>query len=162
MTNRNTLRVQSAGPTEILITRNFNTSTPSLYKAYVHPEILKSWLMGPPGWTMTVCRFEPEVGGLYRYEWKHESGYSMGLSGQVKEINPNRRIVISEKFDQSWYPGEAIVTTTFETIDSDTTLMKTMIKYESPEALEKVLSSGMEEGLSASYDRLEQWFSHRH
>lgn len=162
MINSDTLRLESVGPTEISISRRFNTTSSALYKAYVHPEILKSWLMGPPGWTMTVCKFEPQVGGIYRYEWKHDSGYSMGLSGAIQEIEPNKKIVISEQFDESWYPGQATVTTTFETVDKDTTLMKTNIKYESPEAMTKVLSSGMEQGLSISYDRLEEWFANKH
>jgi uncharacterized protein YndB with AHSA1/START domain len=162
MINSDTLRLESVGPSEIVISRKFNTTSSALYKAYVHPEILKSWLMGPPGWTMTVCTFEPQVGGSYRYEWKHDSGYSMGLSGKIQEIAPNKKIVISEQFDESWYPGQALVTTTFEYFDKDTTLMKTNIKYESPEAMTKVLNSGMEQGLSISYDRLEEWFSNKH
>lgn len=162
MINSNTLRLESVGPTEIIISRKFNTSSSALYKAYVHPEILKSWLMGPPGWTMTVCTFDPQVGGNYRYEWKHDSGYSMGLGGIIQEIAPNEKIVISEKFDESWYPGQALVTTTFENVDKDTTLMKTAIRYESPEAMIKVLNSGMEQGLSISYDRLEEWFANKH
>lgn len=162
MINSDTLKLESVGPTEILISRKFNTSSTALFKAYVHPEILKSWLMGPPGWRMTVCQFDTFVGGSYRYEWKHESGHSMGLSGTIREIDPNRKLVLSEVFDESWYPGQAIVTTTFENFDKNSTLMKTMIRYESPEALTKVLNSGMEQGLSSSYDRLEECFANKH
>ncbi len=162
MVNSASLNVSQLSPTEIEITRKFNTTPTALYKANVHPEILKSWLRGPQGWRMTTCSFDPTVGGNYRYQWKHESGQMLGLSGTIMEIMPAKKIVFTEKFDESWYPGMAVITTTFKEIDTNTTLMKTLIRYESPEAMLKVLNSGMAQGISVSYDRLEEWFNNKH
>jgi uncharacterized protein YndB with AHSA1/START domain len=162
MINSESLHFAQKSGTEIEITRRFNTTAASLYRAYVHPEILRTWLRGPQGWRMITCVFDAQPGGNYCYQWRNESGEVIGLRGQICEITPNEKIVITEEFDQSWYPGHAIVTTTFAEVDSNTTLMKTIIKYENQEAMMKVLNSGMEQGISVSYNRLEEWFSTKH
>ena len=65
------------------------------------------------------------------------------------------RLVWTEKFDQSWYPGEAVGTLVLVERGGKTTLTQTML-YESREARDAVLASPMEEGVAASYDRLEE------
>ena len=100
-------------------------------------------------------RDRPEGGRQYRYEWKKESnGTTMGLSGVYREVSPPARIVHTERFDESWYPGECVVTTAFAETASRTTVTMTML-FESREARDGVLKSGMESGVAVSYDRLE-------
>ena len=60
----------------------------------------------------------------------------------------------TEKFDQSWYPGEAVSTTTFED-RAGKTYFQNVMQYESRAAREAVLASPMEDGLGVGYDRLE-------
>lgn len=63
-----------------------------------------------------------------------------------------------EKFDQAWYPGEALVTQVLVEQDGKTTLTVT-VRYESREIRDGVLKSPMEQGVAASYDRLEELLS---
>jgi uncharacterized protein YndB with AHSA1/START domain len=56
---------------------------------------------------MPVCEIDLRVGGKYRYVWQHTNGNKMGMGGVYREITPPERIVSTEKFDESWYPGEA-------------------------------------------------------
>ena len=70
-------------------------------------------------------------------------------------ISRRQSAVQTEAFDQSWYPGEAIVTTLLVEQAGKTTLTATML-YESREARDVVLQSRMEEGVAASYDRLSE------
>jgi uncharacterized protein YndB with AHSA1/START domain len=79
----------------------------------------------------------------------------MGMGGVYREIVPGERIVATEKFDESWYPGEAVGTMEFVEQDGKTTVTQTML-YESQETRDAVLKSGMEKGVEASYDRLEE------
>ncbi len=76
------------------------------------------------------------------------------MGGVYREIVPAERIVATEKFDESWYPGGAIVTTTLDE-KSGITTVETKVTYESQEARDGVLRSPMETGVAASYDRLE-------
>jgi uncharacterized protein YndB with AHSA1/START domain len=81
----------------------------------------------------------------------------MAMGGMYREIVRPDRIVNTEKFDEAWYPGEALITTTLIEKDGDTTLRTTML-MESREARDEVLESGMESGVIVSYDRLAEIF----
>ena len=156
MKNAGTLQVTTPSEREIEMTRVFDAPRNLVYDAWTKPELLKRWLLGPPGWSMPVCEIDLRVGGSYRYVWRNDSdGTDMGMGGVYREIVPAERIVATEKFDQSWYPGEAVGTMVFAEQDGKTTLTQTML-YESQEARDAVLKSGMEQGVEASYDRLEE------
>lgn len=153
---RGRLKVAAAGDYDVVIIREFNAPRPLLYKAFTTPELVKRWLAGPEGWTMTVCEIDLQVGGSYRYEWfKEKTGEQMGMGGQYREVVPNERVVATEKFDMAWYPGEAFVTTTLAEAGGITTV-ETTVTYSSKEAREMVLRSPMDAGMEASYARLEQ------
>jgi uncharacterized protein YndB with AHSA1/START domain len=61
--------------------------------------------------------------------------------------------VNTELFDDPWYPGEALLTTTFTEQDGRTT-MTLNILYASQEARDGVIKSPMESGIAASYNNL--------
>ena len=151
----NTLQITTRGDREIVITRAFDAPRTLVWDAFTKPELVRQWLLGPPGWTMPVCEIDFRVGGHYRYVWRDATGMEMGMGGVHREIVVPERIVVTEKFDQSWYPGEAIGTITLLEKGARTTLTQ-IVQYESREAREVVLKSPMESGLAASYDRLEQ------
>jgi uncharacterized protein YndB with AHSA1/START domain len=77
----------------------------------------------------------------------------MGMGGVFREIVAPQRIVATEKFDEAWYPGEAVGTLELVERADRTTLTQTM-RYESRDARDAVLKSPMEQGVAASYDRL--------
>ncbi|MGH9863482.1 MAG: SRPBCC family protein [Candidatus Acidiferrales bacterium] len=154
MTDTKTLQVTARGEREIMMTRVFDAPRRLVFEAHTKPELLKRWLLGPPGWSMPVCEIDLKVGGKYRYVWRRDSdGKEMGMGGVYREIVPPERIVTTEKFDDPWYPGEALVTTVLVEEGGKTTLTCAML-LESLEARDAVLKSGMERGVAASYDRL--------
>jgi len=77
----------------------------------------------------------------------------MGMGGVYREIAAPERLVATEKFEQPWYPGEAVSTTVLVEQGEETTITQTVL-YQSQEARDAVLQSGMERGVAASYDRL--------
>jgi uncharacterized protein YndB with AHSA1/START domain len=150
------LKVAAVGDHDVVMTREFKAARPLVYKAFTTPELVKRWLAGPEGWVMSVCEIDLKVGGSYRYEWfKEKTGEQMGMGGQYREVVPNERVVATEKFDMSWYPGDAVVTTKLTEAGGITTV-ETTVTYSSKEARETVLKSPMETGVEASYSRLEQ------
>jgi uncharacterized protein YndB with AHSA1/START domain len=78
----------------------------------------------------------------------------MGMGGVYREVRAPERLVSTEKFDEAWYPGESLNTLVLVEQGGRTTLTQTM-RYESPEARAAVIKSGMEQGVAASYDRLD-------
>lgn len=154
MTTASSLKVTTPSDREIEVTRVFDAPRHLVFDAHTKPELVKRWLFGPDGWSMIVCEMDLKVGGAYRWVWRNTSGTEMGMGGVYREIVRPERIVATEKFDDAWYPGEAVVTTTFVESGGKTTLTATML-YESREARDGVLASGMETGLSMGYDRLD-------
>ena len=156
MNNPGNLKLTTRGDREIVITRAFDAPRKLVFDAFTKPELVKQWLLGPDGWSMPVCEIDLKVGGKYRYVWRRDKdGTEMGMGGVYREIVAPERIVATEKFDQSWYPGEAVGTFVLTEQAGKTTLTETIL-YESREARDGVLKSGMEKGVVASYDRLEK------
>jgi uncharacterized protein YndB with AHSA1/START domain len=155
MANTGTLQVTTPSDREIALTRVFDAPRRLVFDALTKPELLKRWLLGPDGWSMPFCEVDLRVGGRYRYVWRRDSdGSEMGMGGVFQEVAPPERLVATEKFDHAWYPGEALSTLVLTERGGKTTLTQT-VRYESREARDGVLQSGMERGVAASYDRLE-------
>ena len=148
------MKITALGDREIVMLRQFDAPRRLVFDAWTKPELLKQWLLGPPGWSMPVCEIDLRVGGAYRYVWRQGSdGSEMGMRGVYHEIVPQERLVWTELFDEAWYPGEALITTTLAEEGGRTTLTTTIL-YVSQEARDAVLKSGMERGVAASYDKL--------
>lgn len=148
------LKVTARGDREIVMTRVFNGPSHLVFDALTKPELVKRWLLGPDGWSMPVCEIDLKVGGAYRYVWQRSSdGMQMGSRGVFREVTRPERIVFTESFDEAWYQGERVLTSTLEEKNGKTTLTSTML-YTSQETRDAVLRSGMESGVAASYDRL--------
>jgi uncharacterized protein YndB with AHSA1/START domain len=150
-----TVKVSMPSDRELQMTREFNAPRKLVYDAHTKPELVRQWLLGPPGWTMPVCEMDVRVGGKYRWVWKSDKdGSTMGMGGAYREVVAPERIVATEKFDEAWYPGEGLNTLVLVEKGGRTTLTQTM-RYASKEARDAVLKSGMEQGVNASYDRLD-------
>lgn len=152
--NTGKLKVAAHGDREIVMSRVFNAPRHLVWDAFTRPELVKRWLLGPDGWSMPVCEIDLRVGGSYRYVWRHTDGMEMGMGGIYREIEIPERVVVTEKFDEAWYPGEAVGTLVLVEIAGKTTVTQAML-YDSPQTRDAVLKSPMETGVAASYDRLE-------
>jgi len=148
------LKLTTPSDREIAMTRVFDAPRKLVFDAHTKPDLVRQWLLGPPGWSMQVCEMDVRVGGKYRWVWRHHrDGTTMGMGGVYREIVKPERLVVTERFDEAWYPGEALNTLVLVEQGGRTTLTQTM-RYESREARDAVLKSGMESGVKASYDRL--------
>ncbi|HEU5219784.1 MAG TPA: SRPBCC family protein [Gemmatimonadales bacterium] len=155
MSNTGTLTVTTPSDREIAMSRSFNAPRPLVFEAWTKPELLKRWLTGPPQWSLVVAEVDLRVGGRYRYVWRNaNTGMDMGMGGVYREITVPERIVATEKFDEAWYSGEAVGTLVFIEYGGRTTVTQTL-RYESREARDSVLKSGMESGVAMSYNQLE-------
>jgi uncharacterized protein YndB with AHSA1/START domain len=140
---------------EIQVTRDFHAPRQLVFDAFTKPHLVRRWLLGPEGWTMPVCEIDLKVGGAYRYVWRKAGQKDMGMGGIFREIVSPKRLVATEKFDESWYPGDALDTTVF-TEKGEITTMTITVLYESEEARDTARRSGMEHGMAAGYNRLEE------
>jgi uncharacterized protein YndB with AHSA1/START domain len=73
---------------EVRIVRVLDAPRNLVFACYTRPEMIKRWLLGPPGWTMPHCEMDARPGGRYRYVWRGPNGEDMAMSGIIKEILP--------------------------------------------------------------------------
>ena len=157
MKNSATVTISARGDREIVVTRVFEAPRGLVFDAYTKPELVRRWLLGPDGWSMPVCEIDLRAGGKYRYVWRQDSdGKEMGMGGVYREVVRPERFVATEKFDEAWYPGEAVDTVIFTEQAGKTTLTQTIL-YDSRETRDAVLKSPMQKGMAMSYDRLERF-----
>jgi len=155
MKQSGSLKITTPTERELVMTRVFDAPRSMVFDALTKPELVKRWLLGPPGWTMPVCEVDLRVGGAYRYVWRNADGREMGMGGTFREIRRPDRLVTTELFDDDWTGGETLVTTELVEQKGKTTL-KTTVRYSSREARDGAIKTGMATGVEASYDRLEK------
>src|SRR6267143_3089862 len=82
MKSTGNLKLMTQGDSEIVMTRALDAPRRLVFDAYTKPDLLKQWLLGPPGWSMPICEIDLRVGGVYRYVWRRDSdGSEMGMGG---------------------------------------------------------------------------------
>ncbi len=154
MTSFGKLRFEGRGDREVVMTRRFDAPREAVFDGFTKAELLQQWLV-PPGWEVTRCEIDLRPGGSYRYEWRGPDGKPMGTTGVIREVQAPASLVQTERFEPTWYPGEAVGTLELVEENGVTTAVHTM-RYESREARDMVLAAPMGEGAAASYDMLEQ------
>jgi uncharacterized protein YndB with AHSA1/START domain len=147
-----TLEVTTPSDREIAMTRVFDAPRKLVFDCFTKPELLKRWGIGPRG-KLTECEIDLKVGGAWRFVTTKNTGEVMVLGGVFLEIVVPERIVQTERFEDPWYAGEGRNTTIFVESGGETTMTITC-RYDSKEIRDGVLKSGMEGGVSTSYDRL--------
>ena len=155
MNNLGGLIVTTPTDREIVMTRVFNAPRRLVFDAWTKPELVRRWLLGPPGWTMPVCEIDLRVGGAYRFVWLCQDGTTMGMGGVYREIVIPERIVNTQLFDQDWTGGETLGTLLLTEQGGKTTLTNAVL-YSSREARDGALRTRMAEGVEAGYARLDE------
>jgi uncharacterized protein YndB with AHSA1/START domain len=114
-------------------------------------------LFGPHGWSMVACEDDPRVGGVFRLVWRGPGGAEMTMRGVYREVVPPQRVVRTESFAFGCeaQAGEQLATLVLAEQGGRTTLTLTVL-YPSREARDATIASGMEHGLAAGYDRLDE------
>ncbi len=149
-----TFAMSTPSDREVRFTRVFDAPRTLVFDAFTKPELLKRWLSGPPGWSFVVCEVDLRVGGAYRFVWRNRDGTEMGMRGVHREIVPPEKVVNTQVFDQDWTGGEAVGTLLLTEKDGRTTSTNTIL-YATKDARDGALRSGMDQGMVAGYNRLE-------
>jgi uncharacterized protein YndB with AHSA1/START domain len=141
------------GVPQILTSREFDAPRDLLYRAFTEPDLLAQWL-GPLKYTMTIERFELRDGGTWRYLHSDDAGNAYGFHGVFHgEPSPD---AIVQTFEFEGAPGNVQMdTVTFEERDGGTTV-RTNSVFQSVEARDAMYQSGMADGMSQGYERLEE------
>ncbi|MEC9373564.1 MAG: SRPBCC domain-containing protein, partial [Planctomycetota bacterium] len=110
----NRLKIETEGETRIIATRRFNAEPKLVYRAHIEPELIRKWLHGPDGWTMTTCINEAKPGGKIHYAWEDGQGAGFSLTGEFIELSPYTRLVHVERMHLPDPTPDNHVTTNFK------------------------------------------------
>jgi uncharacterized protein YndB with AHSA1/START domain len=151
------LQISTPTDTTIVLTRTFDAPRRLVWEAMFTPDKMRRWTMPPPGWTLSICECDPRVGGALHLEFKgEEDGQAMTIEGVFTEIVPHERAVHTEtmKLGSGEVIGTLVESHEFAEKDGVTT-MRIIQTYESKEARDGALCSGMDEGMEACYKQLD-------
>lgn len=144
------LKVATPTDSTLVVTRAFDAPRQLVFDAHTRPELIKRWMLGPPGWTMPICKVDLRVGGDYLYGWAHPDHPPFEIGGTYREIVAPQRIVHLERF----MGAEAHSTLELAEKAGKTTLTYIM-DFGSKEARDGALATGMTGGMEQSYERLD-------
>lgn len=150
----------------LVLERVFDAQRHEVFRMYSDAEHLERW-WGPRGWELPVCNVDFRPGGVWHYCMKcvdEAQGDFFGMESWGKavyeEIAAPERIVLADFFsDADGGTNDDMpstkVTLTFEDLGATTRLVSRG-EYVSPEALKSVMDMGMLEGITQTWDRLDE------
>lgn len=148
---------------EVRLARTFNAPRQRVWDAHTKPELVKQW-QGYEGWDMPVCDMDVRVGGTYKWRWENrEDGSGFGFFGRFTAVDLPSRIVHEQYFDPgdtdfSMPVGDPCIVSLELTEQDGVTTLVCNLTFESKEARDGAMSTGMTDGMEHSYGRLEELF----
>lgn len=158
MTKTSDLTITTPTDREILVTRSFAAPRDLVFEAFTKAEHMKSW-WGPHGSQLEILEMDVRPGGKYHFVCKmHGNDYH--FTGSYSEVSPPEKMVLTQFFSPCEPAGEPdpnfgfTMTVTLSEMDGRT-LMTSLMSFNSKEARDGMIASGMEGGMSESYERLD-------
>ena len=109
-------------PNSIHLHRVLAARPDKVYRAFLEPDALAKW-RPPNGFTSTVHKLEPEVGGSYSMSFRNfTTSRSHSFRGKYIELIPNQRLRYVDQFDDPNLPGEIAVTVSLKPVSVGTEL----------------------------------------
>jgi uncharacterized protein YndB with AHSA1/START domain len=147
-----TATVTKQAEREIRIERIFDAPRERVWRAMTDPKLVAQWW--GRGNKLVIERLEVERGGHWRFV-EHTPDGVHGFEGRFREVTPPERVV--QTFEWDGMPGYVTVNTmTLESLPGNRTRLVTVSFFFTAEERDGMLSSGMEQGLNASYRALDK------
>ena len=102
--------------------RVLRASPNKVYRAFLDPDAMVKWLP-PHGFTGKVHQIDVRVGGSYKMSFTNlATGQGHSFGGEYLELEPNRRIRHTDRFDDPNLPGVMQVTVALTPVSCGTEL----------------------------------------
>jgi uncharacterized protein YndB with AHSA1/START domain len=156
----------------LTLERVFDAPRELVFKVFSEAEHLKHW-WGPRGWTLTVCNVDFRPGGVWHYCMKCIDekqvdffGFESWGKAVYKEIVEPEKVIFVDYFsDADGNEAEGMpsshITMTLVELEGKTKIIS-RAQYASAEALKNVMEMGMEQGITETWDRLEEHLQSLH
>lgn len=133
--------------------REFDFPVPDVFRAHVNPDLYAQWI-GPQDVSTRIDRFEARTGGAYRFV--HSRGNDeYAFRGVFHTVRQDEFLLQTFEFEST----PEVVTleySTFTELPGGRCRLTGRSLYPSVESRDGFLANGMEGGMSAGYDQLDE------
>lgn len=136
----------------ITISRDFAATAAQLVKAHTDPELVVQWL-GPEGSHTNMDHWDARTGGSWRYSHVI-AGEEYGFHGCFHTVRDDR--LVQTFTYEGFADSVALETMTFEDLGDGRTRLHTQSLFDSYEARDGMLASGMDVGVNEGYAKLDK------
>ena len=142
------------------VTAEFDVSVERAWQLWADPRQLERW-WGPPTYPATVVDHDLSVGGRVTYFMTGPDGDKAHGWWQILAAEPPSRLELRDGFaDDSGIPDDAMPTMTMVVTlterDDAGTVMAIVTHFPSLEAMEQLVSMGMDEGMAAAMGQIDE------
>ena len=142
------------------ITTELDATVERAWQLWADPRQLERW-WGPPTYPATFVDHDLVPGGRITYFMTGPDGDKSSGWWQVLTVDPPRGLTLEDGFaDDSGAPNEAMPTMTMVVTlaarDGGGTVMAIETRFPSTEAMEQMLSMGMDEGMTAAMGQIDE------
>lgn len=137
----------------IRIVREFDAPPERVFRAFTDPDVFVQWL-GPDSTSVRLDKWDAVGGGSYRYTMVRGAEDLATFWGSFHEVRSPDRLVQTQSLE-GMGDGAVLNTLTFEALPDGRTRLTDLTLVDSFEGRDMILASGMEEGVVAGYDKLD-------
>ncbi|WP_203334505.1 SRPBCC domain-containing protein [Planococcus beigongshangi] len=155
-------RTQTVGR-ELIMEREFDAPKELVYAAHVSPDHIARW-WGPAGWDTHSYEMTVEPQGIWHYCMRSSTD-GQEAWGKVTyfEVEENERLVYEDAF-ADLYGNEIegmpkMLIKLYFSENGNRTILTSRTLFESEEELQRIMDMHAVEGMSESYDRLEEFLA---
>ena len=146
---------------DLVMERDFDAPKELVYAAHVDPDRISRW-WGPTGWETLSYEMNVEPEGVWHYCMQSSiDGQEAWGKAIYKEVEADRCLVYEDAFADhigNEIAGMPKMLVALEFLDSDNgTKLLSRTQFASEEELQKIIDMHAVEGMSESYDRLEEY-----
>ncbi|MET4061812.1 uncharacterized protein YndB with AHSA1/START domain [Arthrobacter sp. UYP6] len=134
--------------------REFDFPVHDVFRAHMDPDVFAQWI-GPRRLSTRIDLFEPQTGGGFRFVQSGNDGAEHAFRGVFHCVREDDFVV--QTFEYEGYPDTvSLEYSTFTQLPGGRCKLSGRSLYPSVESRDQMASSGMEGGMSAGYDQLDE------
>lgn len=136
------------------ISREFEAPVAAVFRAHADPELFAQWI-GPRALENRITHWDFRSGGGYRFEQTDADGTVYAFRGVFHTVRENELIIQTFEFE-GWPDEISLDVIRFEELPGGRSRLVDHGVFSTIEALEGMLASGMEKGVSEGYEKLDE------
>ena len=105
------------------IERTFEAPAEAVFDAWTSPEVMRRWYHCAPDWSTPDVELDLRVGGKVRVVMRKPDGTEVALSGEYREIDRPRRLVMTCTFSDDPAGQEQLIELSFSESEGATTVV---------------------------------------